>query len=101
MTYIKKMDIQEFVDEGYLQEVNRRFFHPMGMALEVVTDATGKAVALGGVWDYRHDAEGLVYDETLIDPAKASRISQLERARRPDRLDRLGFWIQSAHEHDT
>jgi hypothetical protein len=34
LTDIERMAISEFVDEGYLQEVNRRFFHPLGLALE-------------------------------------------------------------------
>lgn len=31
---IKYLDMDEFRDGGYLQEVNRRFFHPLGLALE-------------------------------------------------------------------
>lgn len=31
---IKRIPIQEFADEGYLQEVNRVYLHPMGLALE-------------------------------------------------------------------
>jgi hypothetical protein len=32
---INYMDIAEFQSEGYLQEVNRQFLHPLGLALEV------------------------------------------------------------------
>lgn len=32
---IKYLDTKVFCDDGYLQEVNRRFFHPCGLALEV------------------------------------------------------------------
>lgn len=32
---IKYMDIAAFRGQGYLQEVNRRFLHPLGLALEV------------------------------------------------------------------
>jgi len=32
------MDIKEFKERGYLQEVNRKFLHPLGLALEVVID---------------------------------------------------------------
>lgn len=32
---IKRMSPAEFRDLGYLQELNRRFLHPLGMALEV------------------------------------------------------------------
>lgn len=33
---IKRIDAAEFQAEGYLQEVNRRFLHPLGLALEAV-----------------------------------------------------------------
>jgi len=59
---IKRMDIKEFRRKGYLQELNRQFLHPLGLALEVIIDdETGKE-KLGGVWDYRNDPEGLIYD---------------------------------------
>lgn len=35
---IKYIDITEFRAEGFLQEANRLFFHPRGLALEVRTD---------------------------------------------------------------
>lgn len=35
MTEPKRMNIKEFREEGYLQEVNRQFFHPLGLALEL------------------------------------------------------------------
>ncbi len=35
---MKKINIKEFREFGYLQEVNRRFLHPLGLALEVVID---------------------------------------------------------------
>lgn len=31
---VKYMDMDEFRDAGFLQEANRRFFHPLGIALE-------------------------------------------------------------------
>ena len=30
----KYMPIKEFRERGYLQELNRRFLHPLGLALE-------------------------------------------------------------------
>jgi hypothetical protein len=30
-----KINIKEFREKGYLQEANRRFFHPLGLALSV------------------------------------------------------------------
>jgi hypothetical protein len=91
MTQPKRIDIAEFRRLGLLQEVNRQFFHPLGLALEAVIDndhcqtcgavvestihATGsrnpeiaKAAhafaptqRLGGIWDYRDYPEGISY----------------------------------------
>jgi hypothetical protein len=60
MDSIKRIDIKEFREQGYLQELNRQFLHPLGLALEVVIEENGEE-RLGGVWDYREDAEGVIY----------------------------------------
>ena len=57
---IKRIDIKEFREKGYLQEVNRNFLHPLGLALEIVINDDGTE-QLGGVWDYREDKEGIYY----------------------------------------
>ena len=57
---IKRMDIKEFHEKGFLQEVNRRFFHPLGLGLEVVIEDDGN-IRLGGIWDYRDDPEGMFF----------------------------------------
>jgi hypothetical protein len=41
---VARMPIREFVDGGYLQEVNRRLLHPCGLALEVEVAAGPTAV---------------------------------------------------------
>ena len=41
--------------------MNRQFLHPMGLALEVLKDDDGNEV-LGGIWDYREDPDGIIYD---------------------------------------
>jgi hypothetical protein len=58
----KRISIKEFRDEGYLQEANRLFFHPLGLALEVIIDEESGETKLGGVWDSRHDPEGILFD---------------------------------------
>ena len=60
-TQPKRMDLTEFRNEGYLQEVNRQFFHPLGLALEVVMEEDGTISRLGGIWDYRDDPEGMFF----------------------------------------
>lgn len=75
---IKYMDIKEFYRLGFLQEANRLFFHPRGLALSVnIDDETGE-MTLDGIWDYRDDPEGLVFADTT-DPSfseKARRVAQ-------------------------
>lgn len=61
MSEIKKIDIKEFREKGYLQELNRNFLHPLGLALEIVIEEDGTE-KLGGIWDYREDKEGMIYD---------------------------------------
>jgi len=71
MEKVKRIDIKEFREKGFLQEVNRQFFHPLGLALEIVIDDdTGKTI-LGGVWDYRDDSEGMFYGDDLLEKSKA------------------------------
>lgn len=66
MSEIKRIDIKEFREKGYLQELNRQFLHPLGMALEIVIDEDGNE-NLGGIWDYREDPEGMLYDDSIVD----------------------------------
>lgn len=62
MADIKRIDIKEFREKGFLQEANRLFFHPLGLALEVQVDENTGKETLGGIWDYREDPEGMIYD---------------------------------------
>jgi hypothetical protein len=56
------MDLNEFIDGGYLQEANRLFFHPLGIALCVMfEEKSGRALTLHSVWDSRDDPEGIAY----------------------------------------
>ena len=91
---IKRMDIQEFQEGGYLLEVNRRFFHPLGLALEIVREEDG-SMHLGGIWDYRDDPEGLLFPELdEEDIAKARHVQQLRDEKAMIRRERYGFVVQ-------
>jgi len=76
---IKRIDIDEFQEKGYLQEANRLFFHPLGLALEVIVDEEDGSMKLGGIWDYRNDPEGIVFDD--FDPVKQAYISGRRQVR--------------------
>lgn len=56
---VNYMDLAAFRERGYLQEANRQFFHPLGLALEwtsgLTRDAVEKMLAARGV-RFGHDA---------------------------------------------
>jgi len=58
---IKTIEIKEFREKGYLQELNRRFLHPLGLALGIIVNDDGTE-SLKEIWDYREDKEGIYYD---------------------------------------
>lgn len=90
---INYMDLAEFRSFGYLQEINRRFLHPLGLALEVVVHEDGTET-LGGIWDYRDDPEGMCYGPEMLDLEKCRRVYDAEADRFEARRAGLGYWIQ-------
>jgi hypothetical protein len=97
---IKRIDIKEFREKGYLQELNRRFLHPLGLALAVNIDEEGNET-LEGVWDYREDLEGIYFDiqnrgEVVRKQCleKYLTISAEEDKRRAAREKELGFFVE-------
>ena len=94
MSDIKRIDIKEFRETGYLQELNRRFLHPLGLALEVLVAEDGTE-RLGGVWDYREDLEGIYFAGEYADlDDKAAAIDQQWQEREPARRAKLGYMVQ-------
>lgn len=100
---INFIDIKEFRELGILQELNRQFLHPLGLALEVVIEEDGTE-RLGSVWDYRDDPEGIHYaladkeftnsDRLLSFKNKANNVLKLFEDRKKDRIEKLGFFIE-------
>ena len=88
----KYITMREFRDDGYLQEVNRQFLHPLGLALEVDPDTD----IITGVWDYRDHPEGVVY--LPLDDAESHRkhdtVHTAQLCRVAARVAALGFWVQ-------
>lgn len=80
-----RIDIAEFRDKGFLQEVNRQFFHPLGLALEVMIDIKG-VTKLGGIWDYRDDPEGLFFGDEMLEEEKINYVEDLKNSKRVPRL---------------
>lgn len=95
---IKRIDLREFLRHGYLQEANRQFFHPLGLALEIFVSDDGGAALLAGVWDYRDVPEGLAFDDAVLaseeGQAKARRVLEEQAKRAATRLMTLGWVVQ-------
>jgi len=87
------LKLREFVDLGLLQEVNRLFFHPMGLALEVTNFNDGDKVLLSGIQDNRHDPEGMMFAKPPS-RVKAEWVEQLRDTKLSARLEALGWVIQ-------
>ena len=102
MNKVKKMDIKEFQEKGFLQEVNRLFFHPLGLALEVSIDDFGN-YSLGGVWDYREDPDGIIYGDVdeelnLKRIKKRDFIRDYSQIKFRERKNKLGYVVQPIKE---
>ena len=97
---INKISISEFREKGYLQELNRQFLHPMGLALEVIVGDDGNE-QLGGIWDYREESEGIIYDLENSNEDRVERFvkdadfveSEIEK-RVSHRMQKLGFAVE-------
>lgn len=94
---IKRMDIAEFRERGYLFEANRMFFHPLGLALEVIVNEETGEEELGGIWDFRDDPEGILFRPEVFDEETRDRVNKIreERAEKAGvRFERYGFVLQ-------
>ena len=89
---MKYIDVKEFRERGYLQELNRQFLHPLGMALYTSTDENGNE-SFGGVLDSRDDPEGFIFEE--IDSKKIETVEKEQMEKRKSRMKELGYFIQT------
>ena len=94
---IKFIDVKEFREQGFLQEANRMFFHPLGLALSIQINEDGTE-EFGGIWDYREDPEGITFGEGMINKEKSERIETLYLEKCEYRNQYLGFEIQPIEE---
>ena len=98
MEELQYADIKEMVDSGYIQEVNRRFFHLLGLNLEVQQHEDG-TWELVGIVDFRDDKEGLVYHQVEAEKVKAIQ-HELDR-RIEARQKHFGWFIQPYEIKDS
>jgi hypothetical protein len=91
---IKRMDIKEFREMGLLAEANRTFFHPLGLALEIIIDDETGEEKLGGIWDCRDDPEGILYHKEYFPAEKIKKAQEFIKQKHGQRQKALGFIYQ-------
>lgn len=92
---ITLVDPKELSESGILHEVNRLFFHPIGMALAVELEDDG-TWSMVGVIDHRADAAGVTF--ATVDEDKVQKFKELQRKRHRSRLRALGFYVQPSKD---
>lgn len=95
------MSVAEFRRLGYLQEINRRLLHPLGLALVVTNTPTEPEGFewISGVFDLRDDPEGIYFGD--LGPDDLARARQIDAAwdeRRAAREGALGFMVEPLEE---
>ena len=84
------------VESGLLFEINRNILHPLGLALALHVDATGKLSKIE-IWDIREDPEGFVFDadSLKVGEAKLAKFMDVQGNEIVTRRkDKLGFVYQ-------
>lgn len=90
---MKKLTPKQFRELGFLQELNRQFLHPLGLALETVEHDDGTET-FGNVWDFQDDPEGIIFDNSDIDKRKVEFVKILQEDRHALREKILGYVVQ-------
>jgi hypothetical protein len=84
----------EFAARGYLQEVNRCFLHPLGLALGVTLHDDDPEQDTYSVLDARDDPEGFCFgDDADLEPL-AKLVDAEQQVKAATRILKLGYLIQ-------
>jgi hypothetical protein len=90
-----KFDLNELRALGILREVNRVFFHPLGLALAVECDRDTEAPHAICLLETT-DPEGYAFGE--LDRDKVARFKEWAAGRAPERQAALGYTVQPLDE---
>lgn len=92
--YGEKLDPLDALKYGLIQEANRQFFHPLGMALAVVEFDDGQPPYLE--LHVSDDPEGMAFDrlDDGLSEVKAKLVAARLQAISGPRTARLGFVVQ-------
>jgi len=96
----KHISVKEFRETGYLQELNRRFLHPLGLALKVTVNKDTGEEALSGIWDARDDPFGIIFSEEELSKHlkifqhRAKYVEQQRQIKMEARKKKFGWGVQ-------
>lgn len=79
------MDLGDVISTGVLQEVNRLFFHRLGLALEIVGERDG-SLTIAGISDHR--PEGIRFGHGVMSKEKADNIGRILSKKKPQPIPR-------------
>ncbi len=85
---------REFQRRGYLQEVNRCFLHPLGLAMGVKLHNDDPTKDEYQVLDARDDPEGFVFGGPVDLTPHAFAVEVEQKAKAKARMGKFGFIVQ-------
>jgi hypothetical protein len=96
---MQMMSLKDFRDKGYLQEVNRKFLHPLGLALGIAidkqeTDDENEQNYFLVIIEALDDPEGILYPYAMMDQEKTAYVDKQWMERAVTRQKELGYVIQ-------
>jgi hypothetical protein len=99
--HTQRQPLDELVQSGLLQEINRRVLHPFGLSLNVVVDDEDGSIDSIVFHDFRDKPEDLLYSPSFLDESR-QRLKVFLEESGYDRLARrrrfLGFELQGKDE---
>lgn len=87
----KVINVNEFRQEGFLQEVNRTFLHQLGLNLRPCLSDDGTSFIIE---DHRDDPEGCMFAPGVIDPKKRDNVKHIKESKREARFEAVGGFTQ-------
>lgn len=91
------LSTKNLIELGLLQEVNRLFFHPRGLAMAVRMNEDGSNSEII-MLDYRNEPGGVTFDAINLEKFQASQ--QLLTERLEQRQAELGYIYQPTQEYN-
>ena len=88
----KTMTWDEFHKQGYLQEMNRQFLHPLGLSLALKVD-DGKR-SFHAIFDHQDSKEALIFKPGLLKARLKEKVEHEQEERGQVRLAGMGFIVQ-------